>query len=78
MAKGIKIFSKYERVRGKTPNKKTRTLLYPVKSGDTFSRIGARFGIGVKNLQKWNELKSPERIYPGQVIKIILEAGVDS
>jgi membrane-bound lytic murein transglycosylase D len=74
----IKIFSKYERVRGKTPNKKTRTLLYPVKSGDTLSRIGARFGIGVKDLQKWNELKSPERIYPGQVIKIILEAGVDS
>ena len=74
----IKIFSKYERVRGKTPNKKTRTLLYPVKSGDTLSRIGARFGIGVKELQKWNELKSPERIYPGQVIKIILEAGVDT
>ncbi len=74
----IKIFSKYERVRGKTPNKKTRTLLYPVKSGDTLSRIGARFGIGVKELQEWNELKSPERIYPGQVIKIILEAGVDT
>ena len=58
--------------------KKTRTLLYPVKSGDTLSRIGARFGIGVKELQEWNELKSPERIYPGQVIKIILEAGVDT
>ena len=74
----IKIFSKDERVRGKTPNKKTRTLLYPVKSGDTLSRIGSRFGIKVQDLQKWNELKSLEIIYPGQVLKINLEAGVGS
>ncbi len=74
----IKLFSKYERVRGKTPNKKTRTMLYPVKSGDTLSRIGSRFGIKVQDLQKWNELKSLEIIYPGQVLKINLEAGVGS
>ena len=30
---------------GATPNKKTKTLLYPVKVGDTLSRIGSRFGI---------------------------------
>ena len=74
----IKLFSKYERVRGKTPNKKIRTMLYPVKSGDTLSRISSRFGIKVQDLQKWNELKSPEIIYPGQVLKINLEAGVGS
>ena len=74
----IKIFSKYERVRGKAPNKKTRTLLYPVKTGDTLSRISSRFGIKVKDIQTWNELKSPELIYPGQVLKVILDAGVDS
>ena len=74
----IKIFSKYERVRGKTPNRKTRTLLYPVKTGDTLSRISSRFGIKVKDIQAWNELKSPEFIYPGQVLKVILDAGVDS
>ena len=68
----IKIFSKYERARGKTPNKKIRTLLYPVKSGDTLSRIGSRFGIKVNDIQIWNELKSPELIFPGQVLKIIL------
>ena len=72
----IKIFSKYGRVRGKTPNKKTRTLLYPVKAGDTLYRIGSRFGIKVKDIQTWNELKSPELIYPGQVLKILLERGV--
>jgi len=74
----IKIFSKYERARGKTPNKKTRTLLYPVKSGDTLYRIANRFTVSIKEIQNWNELKSPERIYPGQVLKIILEAGMES
>ena len=73
----IKIYSKYERARGKTPAKKTRTLLYPVKSGDTLSRIGSRFGIKVKDIQTWNELESTELIYPGQVLKIVLETGVD-
>jgi membrane-bound lytic murein transglycosylase D len=53
-------------------------MLYPVKSGDTLSRISSRFGIKVQDLQKWNELKSPEIIYPGQVLKINLEAGVGS
>ena len=72
----IKIFSKYERVRGKTPTKKIRTLLYPVKSGDTLSRIASRFSIKVKDIEKWNEIKSAEIIYPGQVLKIILDAGV--
>ena len=73
----IKIFSKYERARGKTPNKKTRTLLYPVKSGDTLYRIANRFAVSIKEIQNWNELKSPEKIYPGQVLKIILNAGVE-
>ena len=74
----IKIFSKYERARGKTPNKKTRTLLYPVKSGDTLYRIANRFTVSIKEIQNWNKLKSPEKIYPGQVLKIILEAGMES
>lgn len=72
----IKIYSKYERVRGKTPNKKTRTLLYPVKSGDTLSRIGSRFGIKATDIQVWNKLKSSELIYPGQVLKIILDGNI--
>ena len=54
----------------------TKTLLYPVKVGDTLSRIGSRFGIKASDIQKWNELKSPQLIYPGQVLKIILNNGV--
>ena len=52
-----------------------RTLLYPVKSGDTLYRIANRFDVSIKEIQNWNELKSPEKIYPGQVLKIILNAG---
>ena len=72
----IKIFSRYERVRGKTPNTKTRTLLYPVKAGDTLSSISSRFGIQISDIQVWNDLKSPELIYPGQVLKIILDGSI--
>ena len=52
-------------------------MLYPVKSGDTLSRISSRFGLKVKDLQEWNELKSPELIYPGQVLKILIQSGVE-
>ena len=45
--------------------------------GDTLSSIGSRLGIKVKDIQTWNELKSTELIYPGQVLKIVLETGVD-
>ena len=69
----IKIFSKYERVRGKTPVKKTRTLLYPVKSGDNLYRIAQRFSVEIKEIQKWNEINSSSLIYPGQVLKIIVD-----
>jgi membrane-bound lytic murein transglycosylase D len=52
--------------------------LYPVKSGDTLYRIANRFDVSIKEIQSWNELKSPERIYPGQVLKIILQAGIQT
>jgi len=73
----IKIFSKYERARGQTPSKKTQTLLYPIKSGDTLSRIAYRFSISPMDIQKWNDIKDKEVIFPGQVIKLILESGAD-
>lgn len=73
----IKIFSKYERVRGQTPSKKIQTLLYPIKSGDTLSRIASRFSISSIDIQKWNDIEDNEVIYPGQVIKLILESGAD-
>lgn len=72
----LKLFSKYERARGKIPKRKTRTLLYPVKAGDTLSRIASRFSIKVRDIEKWNEMKKLEIIYPGQVLKINLDGGI--
>ena len=54
---------------------KART--YEVVKGDTFWGIANKFGIKVKDIQTWNELESTELIYPGQVLKIVLETGVD-
>lgn len=43
---------------------------YTVKSGDTLSGIGAKLGVNWQNIASKNGIKSPYRIYPGQVLKI--------
>ena len=68
----IKIFSRYERIREDIPTKRFRTMLYPVKSGDTVSRIASKFSITSKDIENWNDIKDPSRIYPGQVLKLFL------
>ncbi|UCH94521.1 MAG: LysM peptidoglycan-binding domain-containing protein [Candidatus Aminicenantes bacterium] len=53
--------------------KKTGTtsssLLYKVKRGDTLYGIARRYNVGLRNLKRWNNLRS-NRIYPGQKLKI--------
>ena len=68
----IKIFSRYERIRQDVPSKKLRTMIYPVKSGDTISRIASKFEISSKKIQEWNEIKDVSKIFPGQVLKLYL------
>ena len=68
----IKIFSRYERIRQDIPSKQLRTMLYPVKSGDTVSRIASKFDITSSQIQEWNEIKDPSKIFPGQVLKLFL------
>ena len=68
----IKIFSRYERIRQDIPSRKLRTMLYPVKSGDTISRIASKFEISAKEIQEWNEIKDVSKIFPGQVLKLFL------
>lgn len=43
---------------------------YTVKSGDTLSDIASKFHTTVKDLQAWNNIANPDRIYVGQVLKI--------
>lgn len=42
---------------------------YKVKAGDSLSVIGAKYGVSVNNLKKWNNLSS-DLIYVGQVLRV--------
>lgn len=43
---------------------------YNVRSGDTLSRIALRYGTSYQTLAKLNGIKNPNRIYPGQSIRL--------
>lgn len=43
---------------------------YTVRSGDTLSRIASRYGTSYQILAKLNRIKNPNRIYPGQSIRL--------
>lgn len=54
-----------EKVTGTTPTGETR---YTVQKGDTLTKIAKRFGTTVKQLQEWNNISNPNKIYVGQVL----------
>ncbi len=43
---------------------------YIVRSGDTISRIAARYGVTIQSLLSINSIQDPRRIYPGQRITL--------
>ena len=43
---------------------------YTVKKGDTLSAIGKRFGVDWKRLASINQIANPDKIYPGQRLKL--------
>lgn len=45
---------------------------YTVKRGDNLTEIAKMFGVTVQDLVKWNGIKNPNLIYPGQ--KILIKA----
>lgn len=63
----------------KTPtNTSSTSTLYYVKSGDTLSKIAAKYGTTVDALAKENAIKNPSLISVGQVIKIPQKNGSSS
>lgn len=46
------------------------TGTYTVKKGDTLSSIAAQYGTSWQTLQAMNQLPDPNKIYPGQVLKV--------
>ncbi|MEC0765105.1 peptidoglycan-binding protein [Bacillus atrophaeus] len=57
---------------GKTSSKKVSagTATYTVKKGDTLSGIAKEKGVSLANLQSWNNIKNPNKISIGQVLKL--------
>ncbi|MGM0309200.1 hypothetical protein IGK15_002279 [Enterococcus sp. AZ045] len=49
-------------------------MKYVVKSGDSLSRIGEKFGVSVSQLQQWNGIKNPDFILVGQELMIMKES----
>jgi len=45
-------------------------VTYVVRSGDTLSQIGLRYGVSVQTLTSVNTLPDPSRLTPGQILKI--------
>jgi lipoprotein NlpD len=45
---------------------------YSIRKGDSLAAIAFRFGLDVRDLARWNELRDPNLIYPGQ--KLLLHA----
>ena len=46
---------------------------YVVRRGDSLAKIARRYGVTVKDLLRWNNLKVNGIIYPGQTIRILAE-----
>ncbi len=51
-----------------TPTPNPGNGKYTVKAGDTLSGIAKKFGVTVAQLQKWNNIKDPNKISVGQVL----------
>jgi GH25 family lysozyme M1 (1,4-beta-N-acetylmuramidase) len=54
----------------KKQSETTSTKTYTVKSGDTLSSIASKYGTTYQVLAKYNNISDPNKIYPGQKIKI--------
>ena len=44
---------------------------YTVKSGDTLASIAKKYGKDTSTIIKWNNIKNPDAIYPGQTLRVL-------
>lgn len=66
----IVLGSRYDEVQGKIDGSASSATVYTVKSGDTLSGIAAKYGTTYQALASANGIADPNKIYPGQKIKI--------
>ena len=51
-------------------NSNNNIISYVVKKGDTLSSIASKYNTTYQKLAKYNGIKNPNKIYPGEIIKI--------
>ena len=66
----IVLGSRYDEVQGKINGSVSSATVYTVKSGDTLSGIASKYGTTYQTLASINGISDPDKIYPGQKIKI--------
>jgi membrane-bound lytic murein transglycosylase D len=54
----------------KTTNRSSGSALYTVKKGDNLSQLASRFGTTVADIRRVNGLRSADKIYIGQQLKV--------
>jgi len=64
-----KIQDAAKKISTQTPASTTQNF-YTVKSGDTLSAIASRYGTDYQAIAKLNQIKDPDKIYPGQQFKL--------
>lgn len=57
------------------PTRALRPASYRVRSGDTLYAIAWRYGINYASIARWNGIRYPYTIYPGQKLRLTPEAG---
>ena len=67
----ILIYPKYFKEIKRKPVPKNN-IAYPVKKGDSISKISNKFGIPKEWILKWNDIPNETLIYPGQIIELKL------
>ena len=53
----------------------TATLTHTVQAGETLTRIGRRYGVGVSDLVAWNDIPDPDLIFVDQVLIVRVPEG---
>ena len=51
-----------------------RAGVHVVQAGDTLCRIARRYGVTATQLARWNGLERPDRIFPGDLLRVTLPA----
>ena len=68
--------TRFDKVSTNNNKSNAKASTYTVKSGDTLSKIASKYKTTYQELARINNIKNPNLIYPGQVLKLTGSANV--